>query len=126
VLVRACYRCDAIAQQAIIQPAAAAVTSTAAHSGCNHDHSHTHSHDHTHSHNHSSTSGSRHVHGSSAHKTHITAALITVSDTVANGSRSDGSGPAMRECLSSSDAPFTATIAHTSIVPDEVRHSAIA
>jgi hypothetical protein len=102
------------------------VTSHAAHSGCNHDHSHTHSHDHSHSDDHSSGSssgGSRHVHGSSAHKTHITAALITVSDTVANGSRSDGSGPAMKECLSSSDAPFTATIAYTAVVPDEVRRS---
>jgi molybdopterin biosynthesis enzyme MoaB len=63
------------------------------------------------------------VHGSSGQKTHITAALITVSDTVANGSRTDGSGPAMKECLISSDAPFTASIAHTAVVPDEVRRS---
>jgi hypothetical protein len=115
----ACHCCNAITQQAHA-PAAAAVStaaavthSHAAHSGCNHDHSH--------SHDHSSNSSSRHVHGSSAHKTHITAALITVSDTVANGSRTDGSGPAMMNCLTKSDAPFTVSIAHTAVVPDEVR-----
>jgi hypothetical protein len=100
----ACYHCGAITQQAVVQPAAAAVskavTSHAAHSGCNQDHTHSHGYSHSHDHN-SSSSGSsnRHVHGSSAHRTHITAAVTTSGAQLLTDHVQTDQGPTMQEGL---------------------------